>query len=58
MHDPDIMMTGRALFGHHPAKGQQLDDHYFGSIPERNRSLYERFRDSVFGAWDTCDYET
>lgn len=32
---PDIMMTGRALFGHHPAKGQQLDDHYFGSIPER-----------------------
>ena len=32
---PDLMMTGRALFGHHPAKGQQLDDHYFGSIPER-----------------------
>ncbi|MFT6844569.1 MAG: glutamine synthetase [Flavobacteriales bacterium] len=32
---PDIMMTGRALFGHTPAKGQQLDDHYFGSIPER-----------------------
>jgi len=32
---PDIMMTGRALVGHNPAKGQQLDDHYFGSIPER-----------------------
>lgn len=32
---PDLMMTGRALFGHSPAKGQQLDDHYFGSIPER-----------------------
>lgn len=32
---PDIAMTGRALFGHTPAKGQQLDDHYFGSIPER-----------------------
>ena len=32
---PDIMMTGRALFGHTPAKGQQLDDHYFGSIPDR-----------------------
>lgn len=32
---PDLMMTGRALFGHAPAKGQQLDDHYFGSIPER-----------------------
>lgn len=32
---PDISLTGRALFGHNPAKGQQLDDHYFGSIPER-----------------------
>jgi glutamine synthetase len=32
---PDIMMTGRAMVGHNPAKGQQLDDHYFGSIPER-----------------------
>ncbi len=32
---PDIMMTGRALFGHSPAKGQQLEDHYFGSIPAR-----------------------
>ena len=32
---PDLMLTGRALFGHAPAKGQQLEDHYFGSIPER-----------------------
>lgn len=32
---PDIAFTGRALFGHTPAKGQQLDDHYFGSIPDR-----------------------
>ncbi len=32
---PDLMMSGRALFGHIPAKGQQLEDHYFGSIPER-----------------------
>jgi glutamine synthetase len=32
---PDLMMTGRALFGHAAAKGQQLEDHYFGSIPER-----------------------
>jgi glutamine synthetase len=32
---PDLMMTGRTLFGHTPAKGQQLEDHYFGSIPER-----------------------
>jgi glutamine synthetase len=28
-------MTGRTLFGHAPAKGQQLEDHYFGTIPER-----------------------
>ncbi|MDG1397927.1 MAG: glutamine synthetase III [Polaribacter sp.] len=32
---PDILMTGRTLLGHIPAKGQQLDDHYFGSIPTR-----------------------
>ena len=32
---PDIVMTGRTLLGHAPAKGQQLDDHYFGSIPNR-----------------------
>jgi glutamine synthetase len=32
---PDLMMTGRTLFGHSPAKGQQLEDHYFGSIPDR-----------------------
>ncbi|MFT6335885.1 MAG: glutamine synthetase [Halioglobus sp.] len=32
---PDLMMTGRTLLGHSPAKGQQLDDHYFGSIPMR-----------------------
>ncbi|MFC0605286.1 glutamine synthetase III family protein [Winogradskyella pulchriflava] len=32
---PDIMLTGRTLFGHSPAKGQQLDDHYFGTIPNR-----------------------
>jgi len=32
---PDIVMTGRTLLGHTSAKGQQLDDHYFGSIPTR-----------------------
>jgi len=40
---PDIMMTGRALFGHAPAKGQQLDDHYFGSIPERATNFMREF---------------
>jgi glutamine synthetase len=33
---PDLMMTGRTLIGHTSAKGQQLDDHYFGSIPTRS----------------------
>lgn len=32
---PDIVMTGRTLIGSQAAKGQQLDDHYFGVIPER-----------------------
>jgi glutamine synthetase len=32
---PDIKMTGRTLVGHASAKGQQLEDHYFGSIPTR-----------------------
>ncbi|MCE2711369.1 MAG: glutamine synthetase III, partial [Cryomorphaceae bacterium] len=40
---PDLMMTGRALFGHAPAKGQQLEDHYFGSIPERVNAFMREF---------------
>ncbi|WP_272022803.1 glutamine synthetase III [Olleya namhaensis] len=35
MSRPDIVQTGRTLLGHSPAKGQQLDDHYFGTIPNR-----------------------
>ena len=40
---PDLMMTGRALFGHAAAKGQQLEDHYFGSIPERVTAFMREF---------------
>jgi glutamine synthetase len=36
---PDITLTGRTLLGHSPAKGQQLDDHYFGTIPNRAMSF-------------------
>ena len=32
---PDMLMTGRTVFGHAPSRGQQLSDHYFGSIPRR-----------------------
>jgi glutamine synthetase len=39
---PDLVMTGRTVFGHAPAKGQQLEDHYFGTIPER---VYAFMRD-------------
>ncbi|HAO47670.1 MAG TPA: glutamine synthetase type III, partial [Chitinophagaceae bacterium] len=39
---PDIVLTGRTVFGHAPGKGQQLEDHYFGAIPER---VYAFMRD-------------
>ncbi len=39
---PDITLSGRTLFGHASAKGQQLEDHYFGAIPER---VYAFMRD-------------
>ena len=32
---PDLMMCGRTLYGAKPAKGQEMEDHYFGSIPSR-----------------------
>jgi len=32
---PDLMLTGRTLMGHDSAKNQQMEDHYFGTIPER-----------------------
>lgn len=39
---PDLVMTGRTVYGHTSAKNQQLEDHYFGSIPER---VYTYMRD-------------
>ena len=44
---PDIALTGRALFGHSPAKGQQLDDHYFGTIPERINAFMRDFENQA-----------
>ena len=38
---PDLQFTGRTLLGHIPAKGQQLDDHYFGTIPARAMSFMQ-----------------
>lgn len=45
---PDLMMAGRTLFGHAPARGQQLEDHYFASIPSR---IYDYMRDFEIECW-------
>ena len=45
---PDLMAAGRTLFGHEASKGQQLEDHYFGSINER---VLEFMKDFEIEAW-------
>jgi len=40
---PDLIMTNRTLFGHAPARGQQLEDHYFASIPPRVQAFMMDF---------------
>ncbi len=45
---PDLTMCGRALVGHSPAKGQQLEDHYFGSIPERVFAFMQDFEQEAY----------
>jgi glutamine synthetase len=45
---PDLTMTGRTLVGHAPAKGQQLEDHYFGAIAPRVRMFMKEFE---YEAW-------
>jgi len=40
---PDLVMAGRTVFGHSPARGQQLEDHYFGSIPPRIHDFMVEF---------------
>ncbi len=48
MARPDLVMTGRTVFGHAPARGQQLDDHYFGAIPTR---VYKFMKDFEIESW-------
>jgi glutamine synthetase len=45
---PDLTMCGRTLVGHSPAKGQQLEDHYFGSIPERVFAFMQDFEQESY----------
>ncbi|MBK7762232.1 MAG: glutamine synthetase III [Bacteroidetes bacterium] len=45
---PDLLATGRTLYGHTPAKGQQLDDHYFGAIPERVFAYMQDFEQEAY----------
>ena len=45
---PDLVMAGRTVYGHAPAKGQQLEDHYFGSIPERIYTFMRDFEEEAY----------
>ncbi|MFZ4753554.1 MAG: glutamine synthetase III [Chitinophagaceae bacterium] len=45
---PDILATGRTLYGHTPAKGQQLEDHYFGAIPDRVFAYMQDFEQEAY----------
>jgi len=45
---PDLLATGRTLYGHSPAKGQQLEDHYFGAIPDRVFAYMQDFEQESY----------
>jgi glutamine synthetase len=45
---PDLLQCGRTVFGFTPAKGQQLEDHYFGSIPERVYAFMRDFENESY----------
>lgn len=45
---PDLVMAGRSVFGHSPARGQQMEDHYFASIPSR---VYDFMKEFEVEAW-------
>lgn len=45
---PDLLLSGRTVFGHQSAKGQQLEDHYFGSIPERVYAFMRDFENESY----------
>ncbi len=45
---PDLLLTGRTLFGAASPKGQQFDDHYFGAIPERVQVFMQDFEDKLY----------
>ena len=45
---PDLVMAGRTVFGHSPARGQQMEDHYFGAIPSR---VYDFMKEFEFESW-------
>ncbi len=45
---PDILMTGRTLVGGQPPKGQQLEDHYFGSIPARAQAFMSEMEHELY----------
>ncbi len=45
---PDLVMCGRTVYGHNSARNQQLEDHYFGSIPERVYAYMRDFENEAY----------
>lgn len=48
MARPDLVMAGRTVFGHSPARGQQMEDHYFAAIPSR---IYDFMKEFEVECW-------
>ena len=53
---PDLLMTGRTLMGHESAKNQQMDDHYFGTIPDRVQAFMKDLEIQALELAIPCDH--
>ena len=54
---PDLMVSGRTLFGAKPSKGQELDDHYFGSIKPRVKAFMSELNEELWKLGVLCKTE-
>ena len=52
---PDLLMTGRTLMGHESAKNQQMDDHYFGTIPDRVQAFMKDLEIQLAPIFEECN---
>ena len=55
---PDLVLTDRTLMGHASSKDQQLEDQYFGSIPERVTAFMTEFEIEAYKLWNSCKNKT